>query len=232
MDAAYSWAYDAQRASVSDSNSTLVSGMVNSGHTTRTLLLSRIANNTLLISRGSASNFDPAAKVVSSGNCQIKAFDLANVPDDGYNFNKDGQIMGWGLRNSVGMAEHPGTGGIFSVENSADQLERDGQDIHQDNPGEEMNFHGFLNASQHGAQGSNYGYPYCFAAWMVDDIPRNANLRVGSQFVAGDQTSGVDDAFCAEQTPPILTFQAHMAPLDIEFNNSATEAWVTFHGSW
>ena len=34
------------------------------------------------------------------------------------------------------------------------------------------------------------------------------------------------------QTPPKLTFQAHMAPLDIAFNNSGNDGWVTFHGSW
>lgn len=217
---------------MSSSSITLVNGMANGDHVTRTLLLSQKANSTLLISRGSASNLDSEAKLVSSGHSQIKAFDLANVPDDGYNFNKEGQRIGWGLRNSVGMAEHPETGGIFSVENSADELKRDGKDIHQDNPGEELNFHGFLNGTEYGGQGSNYGYPHCFAAWMVDQIPRNANLRVGSQFALGDQGDSKNDAFCAEQTSPTLTFQAHMAPLDIEFNNSATEAWITFHGSW
>lgn len=203
--------------------------MENGGHSTRTLLLSQKVNSTLLISRGSASNLDPEAEFISSGHSQIKAFDLVNVPEGGYNFNRDGERIGWGLRNSVGMAEHPDTGGIFSVENSVDELERDSKDIHQDNPGEEMNFHGFLNGTAYGAQGSNYGYPYCVAAWRVDEIPRNADIRVGSQFALDDHEN---DTFCAEQTPPILTFQAHMAPLDIEFNDSATEAWITFHGSW
>lgn len=232
MDAAYSWAYDPDNASVEGSATTLVTGMENGDHVTRTLLLSQKANNTLLVSRGSASNIDRQAESLSSGHSQIRAFDLANVPDDGYNFSTDGERLGWGLRNSVGLAEHPDTGGIFSVENSADELKRDGKNIHQDNPGEEMNFHGFLNETGYDGQGSNYGYPYCFAAWVVDDIPRNDNLSVGSQFAMGDQNDNVDDAFCAEQTPPVLTFQAHMAPLDIKFNNSATEAWVTFHGSW
>lgn len=231
MDAAYSWAYDPENASVEGSSITLVHGMANGDHVTRTLLLSQKANNTLLISRGSDANFDGEAELLSSGHSQIRAFDLANVPDDGYDFSNDGQRLGWGLRNSVGMAEHPDTGGIFSVENSADQLRRDGKDIHQDNPGEEMNFHGFLNGTTYGGQASNYGYPRCFAAWAVEDIPRNDNLTVGSQFAMG-RDDDVNDAFCAEQTPPVLTFQAHMAPLDIEFNNSATEAWITFHGSW
>lgn len=232
MDAAYSWAYDPENASVEGSGTTLVNGMKNGDHVTRTLLLSQKANNTLLVSRGSDSNIDLEAESLSSGHSQIRAFNLSNVPDDGYNFSNDGQRLGWGLRNSVGMAEHPNTGGIFSVENSADELRRDGKDIHQDNPGEEMNFHGFMNETGYNGQGSNYGYPRCFAAWVVDDIPRNDNLTVGSQFANGDQNDDVDDVFCAEQTSPVLTFQAHTAPLDIKFNNSATEAWITFHGSW
>lgn len=209
-----------------------MTGMSNSDHTTRTLLLSEKANGTLVVSRGSTSNVDLAAEELSSGRSQIKAFDLSKVPDDGYNFTTDGTRLGWGLRNSVGLAEHPITGGIFSVENSVDQLMRDGKDIHQDNPGEEMNFHGYLNGTEYAAQGSNHGYPTCFAAWQVDDIPQNANLTVGSQFAMGDQNSTINDTFCAEQTAPVLTFQAHMAPLDIVFNNSAKEAWITFHGSW
>ena len=48
----------------------------------------------------------------------------------------------------------------------------------------------------------------------------------------GDQNNTVNDTFCAERTPPRLTFQAHMAPLDLKFNNSGTEAFLTFHGSW
>ena len=151
---------------------------------------------------------------------------------DGYDFDKDGLRLGWGLRNSVGISEHPVTGGIYSVENSVDNIIRDGRDIHEDNPGEEMNFHGYLNGTEYGLQGSNYGYPYCFAAWVVSDIPMNSNLTVGSQFAMGNQNSTINDTYCAEQTAPRLTFQAHMAPLDIEFNASGTEAWVTYRGSW
>ncbi|KAI1041225.1 hypothetical protein LB505_002535 [Fusarium chuoi] len=64
-----------------------------------------------------------------------------------YDFAKDGVLLGWGLRNSQGLAEHPVTGGIFSTENSYVVLDRSGKDISVDNPGEEMNFHGYLNGS-------------------------------------------------------------------------------------
>lgn len=213
-------------------NKTIVAGMNTDDHTTRTLLMSQKVDGMLLISRGSTSNIDPAAEMLSSGHSQIKAFNLTNITADGYSFDTDGLRLGWGLRNSVGVAEHPITGGIYSVENSVDQATRDGQDVHEDNPGEEMNFHGFLNGTEYSAQGSNYGYPYCFAAWAPSDLPYSSNLTVGSQFAIGDMNNTINDTYCAEQTPPRLTFEAHMAPLDIAFNNSGNDSWVTFHGSW
>lgn len=112
--------------------------MTTEDHTTRTLLLSQKADNILLISRGSTSNIDMLAEDLSSGHSQIKAFNLNNVTDSGYQFDTEGLRLGWGLRNSVGVAEHPDTGGIYSVENSVDEIMREGRDVHQDNPGEEM----------------------------------------------------------------------------------------------
>jgi len=95
-----------------------------------------------------------------------------------------------------------------------------------------MNFHGYLNGTEYAPQGTNYGYPFCFAAWTPQELPNHSNLTVGSNFAMGDQNSTVNDTLCAERTPPRLTFQAHMAPLDIKFNDTGNEAWVTFHGSW
>ena len=186
----------------------------------------------LFVSRGSTSNIDPLAEQLSTGHSQIRAFNLSNMTSSAYSFDTDGLRLGWGLRNSVGVAEHPSTGGIYSVENSADQITRDGDDVHEDNPGEEMNFHGTLTNNTYDGQGSNYGYPYCFAAWDPSDLPDNSKLEVGSQFSIGTPNNTINDTFCADQTAPRLTFQAHMAPLDIKFNNSGNDAWVTFHGSW
>ena len=114
-------------------------------------------------------------------------------------------MLGWGLRNSVGVAEEPKTGGIYSVENSADQISRDGTDIHQDDPGEEMNFHGFLNGSTE-SQGGNYGYPDCFALWGTN-IPNVGSMKVGSQFSLTQSTT-LNDSLCASNyVAPRLTFQ-------------------------
>lgn len=223
-DTAWSWTYDSAKKSVSATNKTIVAGMNTDDHTTRTLL---VVNRTLVITRGSTSNVDVGTEMVSSGRSQIKMFDLSNVNAKGYDFDTEGVLLGWGLRNDVGIAAHPATGGLYSVENSVDDVERDGQDIHQNNPGEELNYLGTISAPS----GRNYGYPYCFAAWNVSAIP-NSNLTVGQQFAIGVPNDTINDNYCAQQEAPRLTFQAHMAPLDILFNNSGTEAWVSFHGSW
>lgn len=206
-------------------------------HVSRTLLLSQKANGSLIVSRGSSENMDMAAQQFDSGHSQIRAFDINTLPagDMPYDFPSEGRLLGWGLRNSVGVAEHPITGGIFSVENSADQVERDGADIHEDNPGEEMNFHGFLNGSTED-QGGNYGYPSCFALWGTGDaFPSRGNLTVGSQFALDSASPTLNDTTCSSPSsfvPPRLTFQAHTAPLDVLFSPDGAAAYVTFHGSW
>ncbi|OAG37787.1 hypothetical protein AYO21_08030 [Fonsecaea monophora] len=231
----FAWQYSQSSQTVSN-RVTLINNMAGTDHTTRTLLLSKSAPGLLLVSRGSTANIDFEASTLESGHSQIRAFNLTNHTGAPYDFSTTGLRLGWGLRNDVGVAEHPISGGIFSVENSADQLSRMGVDVHQDNPAEELNFLGYLNGTEYANQGGNFGYPWCFSAWGVDILPDNGNLTVGSQFAVDASTASNNqnqtDAYCAAQLPASLVFQAHMAPLDIKFNNSGTEAWITFHGSW
>ncbi|KAG8531394.1 uncharacterized protein KY384_003023 [Bacidia gigantensis] len=227
-EAAFSWPYDPANAIIGADATTLVRGMDNTDHNTRTLLISPSAPNNLVVSRGSNANIDPGAADVTAGRSQIKAFDLTKLPTGGYDFITDGLRLGWGLRNSVGVAEHPVTHGIYSVENSVDEFDRDGVDVHQDNPGEEMNFHGTILDNAFKNQGGSYGYPNCFAAWLVSALPNNEGLVTGSPF----SNSSKYDYLCEGTIAPVMTFGAHKAPLDIKFNNSGTEGWVSFHGSW
>jgi len=232
VEAVFSWSYDAASQAVIGENKTLVIGMNNTDHLTRTLLMSQWQPGILLVSRGSATNVDSDAEDFSTGHSQLRAFNMANVTGTSppYDFSTSGRLLGWGLRNSVGLAEEPLTGGIYSVENSVDQITRDGTDIHQNNPGEEMNFHGYLNSSTEN-QGGNYGYPDCFALWNTD-IPDVGSLQVGNQFTMAPSSTLNDTTCSLSRVPPRLTFQAHMAPLDIIFLPNGTEAYVTFHGSW
>ncbi|KAH0533868.1 hypothetical protein FGG08_007511 [Glutinoglossum americanum] len=227
----FSWIYDPSTGTVGD-NKTLIKGMKNSDHVTRTLLLSQKMPGILLVSRGSADNIDEGVVDIKISRSQIKSFDLNQIGDKVYDFTNDGTIIGWGLRNAVGVAEDPTSGAIYSVENSSDDLYRLGKDIHNNNPGEKLNFHGYLNGTKTAEQGGNFGHPQCYAVWDVNDLPEHGNLTVGKQF-AINITETVNDDFCQkERIAPRLTFQAHMAPLDIKFSADGKEAYVTFHGSW
>jgi glucose/arabinose dehydrogenase len=210
--------------------------MDNDDHTTRTLLLSKKVPGTLLVSRGSTSNIDLQAKDITTGHSQIRTFNINPSSSDvkAYDYANGGTLLGWGLRNSVGVAEEPTTGGIWSVENSVDDIEREGVDIHENNPGEELNFHGYLNGTKSSVeQGANYGYPLCYAVWNVTEIPKNEALQVGTQFLMGNENGTNNDTTCAKTTvPPRLTFPSHWAPLDIKFNTKGSVAYITSHGSW
>jgi len=117
------------------------------------------------------------------------------------------------------------------VENSIDGVTRNGTDIHENNPGEELNFHGYLNATTD-HQGGNYGFPKCFAVWDPQEIPDNTGLTVGTQFAMTENSTITDELCAKDYVTPRLTFPAHQAPLDIKFNTDGSEAYVTFHGSF
>lgn len=203
------------------------------GHISRTIMMSTKAPGLLLVSRGSMANVDPLTLDPNTGISTIKAFNVSNVTSEAYSHPRDGLLLGWGLRNSVGVAEDPVTGAVYSVENSVDDIERSGQTINENNPGEELNFHGYLNGTASEVTGKNFGYPTCFAAWNVSEIPDNNGLQTGSQFAIGTQNATVNDTSCRENyIAPRITFAAHMAPLDIKFNTNGTGAWVSMHGSW
>ena len=92
----------------------------------------------------------------------------------------------------------------WSVENSADDIKRNNQDIHNDNPAEELNYHGVLNSTDNPLKNANYGYPVCFSAWNTN-IPQGNGITVGSQFGKLDGTpyqqvvgSSDPDVFCRE----------------------------------
>lgn len=137
-DSAWSWKYNADDASVSNPQ-LIVSGMGGTTHSTRTLQVSPLHPNLLIITRGSDGNIDPSAATTSSGHSQVRVFDLNHVPEGGYDYDSDGGILGYGVRNEVGVTSDL-HGHVWGVMNSADDLERNGTNISMDNPAEELNY--------------------------------------------------------------------------------------------
>ena len=128
-----------------------------SGHTTRTLIFDK--NDYLYVSVGSVGNVD-----VDDFRSRIRRFLISpstSITNGGFEFEL-GEIFATGLRNEVGLAFDK-NGVLFGVENGADNLNRAdlGGDIHNDNPGEELNRFPIDNLGKH------YGYPFC---WTVSKI--------------------------------------------------------------
>lgn len=163
----------------------------------------------------------------------VMRFDLSKLkPGTPFDWT-EGEPFTLGLRNINGFKRNELTGKIYGVVNGLDEQQYKGQDVHNDNPGEQI---------VELASGKKYGYPFCFTAQRVVD---------GTDVVApGTQLVNVsyggnphDDAWCAANSSKPTTFlQAHSAPLDLAFFDKQAagalpEKWrggafVALHGSW
>ncbi|KAG9126114.1 hypothetical protein FRC07_004820 [Ceratobasidium sp. 392] len=261
----FRWEYNPETATVVGSPVTLVWNMTNVGapsgdHVTRTLLLEPPANGVtthIIVSRGSAGNGDDAAANVTTGTAQIRRFSLDSVPSGNGWAWTTGEVLAWGNRNGVGLASSKDGNSIWEAENSSDNLQWQGVDVHQDNPyvlttAEELNLIPLKNASAIPLTQKYYGYPSCFTVWNSSSVPRNTTgpqftFDTGEQFSVRAPPTNPTDAWCADpknNVPPALSFQAHSAPLDIVLYNSTKgsseegltpwdgDAFVSFHGSW
>ncbi|KAL0576748.1 hypothetical protein V5O48_005238 [Marasmius crinis-equi] len=228
----YSYPYDAYAATVGN-RTELITIPDQEDHVTRTLTLSRKQPELLLVSRGSNANIDPGTTDINSGRSQIRIFNLTQLAGAALPVPyTSGEVLGWGLRNSVGVTEDPTNGNIWSVENSVDQLNRTTTDVHNTNPAEELNFHGNLSVASP-VRGTNYGYPVCVTAWDTSVLSSVPNVTVGTQFVVGTPNDTMTDDICKyDMTAPRLAFQPHTAPLDVKIKPDGSTAYIAFHGSW
>jgi glucose/arabinose dehydrogenase len=100
----FAWSYDSVTLSVSNTSTTLITGMDNTGHVTRTLAIPPNHPNLLLVSHGSNDNFDYGSADIKTARSCIKVFDTTKVSSGGYDYVTEGYQMGYGLRNEVGLA--------------------------------------------------------------------------------------------------------------------------------
>jgi glucose/arabinose dehydrogenase len=131
--------------------------------------------------------------------------------------NPDGwgrEIFAKGLRNTIGFGWHPVSGNFYGLDHNTDHR--------GDNwPPEEVN---------HIVQGRHYGWPWCGGDRQVD------------WHVAPDPDNGegqTREEYCAGTEPPVLTYTAHAAPMQMVYYTGAqfpaeyrNDAFVTMRGSW
>jgi glucose/arabinose dehydrogenase/sugar lactone lactonase YvrE len=120
-------------------------------------------------------------------------------------------IYSRGLRNTVGFAWDPKTGLLWGMDHGSDGK---GNDI----PPEELNQ---LQSSRH------YGWPYCYGD------------RVPDRYFTGQPVGSSKVEFCPRTAAPVLTYQAHAAPIQLAFYTGQQfpaqyrgDVFVAMRGSW
>ncbi|MEE8109449.1 MAG: sorbosone dehydrogenase family protein, partial [bacterium] len=115
------------------------------------------------------------------------------------------RIFARGLRNSVGIAWHPGTGEMWAVDNGRDWL---GDNL----PPEEINIV---------REGRHYGWPYCYG----DRIP---DAKYNRKDFCASKTETPAFKMQAHSAPLGLTFyNGKMFPAEYR-----GDLFIAFHGSW
>lgn len=84
-------------------------------HLSRTLLVPKAQPDVLLVQRGSDGNIDTPAAQIGTARSQIRIFKISDIQAAAVDYTK-GEVLAWGLRNTVGFGEDP-KGGIVSPYN-------------------------------------------------------------------------------------------------------------------
>jgi glucose/arabinose dehydrogenase len=126
--------------------------------------------------------------------------------------NWEYSIYAEGLRNTIGFGWHPVSGNFYGLDHNTDHR--------GDNwPPEEVNLI---------REGVHYGWPFCGGDREVDwHVAQNPD---------GDAPR---EQFCAGTAPPVLTYIAHAAPMQLVYYTGdqfpaeyRNDAFVTMRGSW
>ncbi len=227
----YRWAYTSGSHAASGSAEVVIANIPGGGHDTRTLQFD--STGRLYVNIGSGGNVDNAQQLWDTRG-QVRRYTLpASIPSGGLDYATKGEVVASGMRNEVGLFIDA-QDRLWGVENGRDDLSDNdfGGDIHNDNPGEEINL-------VDGSGSSFYGYPFCYSEGQV-----SGGNGPGTQWA--DQTSALDvanqktDGWCkntANVHPPMFVMQAHWAPLGIiQYTGHALpfngDFLITSHGSW
>lgn len=136
---------------------------------------------------------------------------------------EDGTCFATGLRQMPAITWHDGA--IYIAMNNRDQLDTLWGTTFTAKENAERPAEPLYRA----VQGSNFGWPYCF--WDYTMQKYFTNPEYGGDGKTSDK--------CGSFTPPVASFPAHWAPVDIMFYSGSQfpanykgGAFIAFHGSW
>lgn len=232
------WEYDSTSDDLGEPESVVTGAPSTGTHTYHTV---HVHDGWLYVHTGSEDNaVAPESPDYDTERAVIKRFELAEFDPETPFAWADGEVFVRGVRNMVGFT-HNADGEFYGVDNGIDNLQYGGEDVHLDNPGEDLD---------HLVAGQAYGYPYCFTAQHIIDSS-DMVVEAGTQLASATDASQPDpdfvnphdDEWCEENaTPPATFLPAHSAPLDITFYDKGRRgglpeewwggAFVALHGSW
>jgi glucose/arabinose dehydrogenase len=124
------------------------------------------------------------------------------------------EVYARGLRNTIGFDWHPRTGQLFGLDHNTDHRGNDW-------PPEELNLI---------EPGRHYGWPFCGGNREVDwHVAQDPD----------EEDAETREEFCQATDPPVLTYTAHAAPMQMIFYKATQfpeeyrwDAFATMRGSW
>jgi glucose/arabinose dehydrogenase len=224
----YRYKYSSGQRAAEGGRETVIDGIPTGGHSARPLAFD--SKNRLYVSIGSGSNVDTAANDIKLRS-QLRRFELPDTLPKALVYADSGEIIATGMRNESGLFVDA-QDRLWGVENGRDNLNDGdlGGDIHNDNPGEEINL-------IDGQGAKFYGYPSCFSEHTV-----RGGKGQGTQW-ADESLDGnlrKTDEFCSDPSqvhPPAFVMPAHWAPLGIIVYGGRSLPYtgdliIGAHGSW
>lgn len=137
----------------------------------------------------------------------------------------DGYHYATGIRHAVALDWNFEVGDLYVVQHGRDQLHQLWPELFTEEQSAELPAEEFLLV----AEGSNFGWPYCYWDQFQDK-------RILAPEYGGD---GKETGRCSEFEEPILAFPGHWAPNDLIFYTGdqfpekyRNGAFIAFHGSW
>jgi glucose/arabinose dehydrogenase len=147
-----------------------------------------------------------------------------------FDASKLNQTQDDGTKIVTGLRQEPDVdwahGAIYTVMNNRDQIDT----LYPDKFSAEDNNDGPAEVMYRADPGSNFGWPYCYFDYRAQKLLLAPEYG-GDGKIVGRCSSGI--------TPPIASFPAHWAPVDVKFYDGQQfpasyrgGAFIAFHGSW